>query len=114
MLAQTRSRGGQARPTWTRSGSTGTSAPGRPSPKNSRRGTVGGAPAEPTVPNHDGAGVVDALGAGVAGFAVGDRVWVTLAGHGRPAGGTAQEFTVVPAERVFGLPAGAGFELGAS
>ena len=42
------------------------------------------------------------------------RVWVTLAGDGRPASGTAQEFTVVPAERVFPLPAGAGFELGAS
>src|SRR5262249_30983797 len=68
----------------------------------------------PTVPNHDGAGVVDALGAGVAGFDVGDRVWVTLAGHGRPDGGTAQEYTVVPTERVFPLPAGADFELGAS
>jgi NADPH:quinone reductase len=45
---------------------------------------------------------------------VGDRVWVTLAGDGRPAGGTAQEFTVVPAERVFALPAGADVELGAS
>jgi NADPH:quinone reductase len=44
---------------------------------------------------------------------VGDRVWVTLAGDGRPAGGTAQEFTIVPRERVFTLPAGADFDLGA-
>jgi len=39
---------------------------------------------------------------------------VTLAGDGRAASGTAQEYTVVPAERVFPLPAGADFELGAS
>jgi len=74
----------------------------------------GGALAEPTVPNHDGAGVVDEVGAGVSGFGVGDRVWVTLAGDGRPAGGTAQEYTAVPAGRVFPLPDAAEFELGAS
>jgi NADPH2:quinone reductase len=85
-----------------------------PTDWKSRSGTFGGALTEATVPNHDGAGVVDAVGAGVAGFGVGDRVWVTLAGDGRPAGGTAQEFTVVPAERAFALPAGADVELGAS
>jgi NADPH2:quinone reductase len=69
---------------------------------------------ETTVPNHDGAGVVDDLGPGVAGFNVGDRVWVTLAGDGRPAGGTAQELTVVPTERVFPLPEPADFDIGAS
>jgi NADPH:quinone reductase len=85
-----------------------------PTDWKSRSGGFGGALAEPTVPNHDGAGVVDKLGAGVAGFSVGDRVWVTLAGDGRPAGGTAQEYTAVPAERVFPLPDAAEFELGAS
>jgi len=85
-----------------------------PTDWKSRSGMFGGALDEPAVPNHDGAGVVDGLGAGVEGFGVGDRVWVTLAGHGRPAGGTAQEYTVVPAERVFPLPAPADFELGAS
>ena len=75
-----------------------------PTDWKSRSGAFGGGPAEATVPNHDGAGVVDEVGAGVSGFSVGDRVWVTLAGDGRPAGGTAQEFTVVPAERVFALP----------
>jgi NADPH:quinone reductase len=74
----------------------------------------GGTPAEPTVPNHDGAGVVDKLGAGVSAFRVGDRVWVTLAGDGRPDSGTAQEYTVVPRERLFALPDAADFELGAS
>jgi NADPH2:quinone reductase len=85
-----------------------------PTDWKSRSGTFGGGPTEATVPNHDGAGVVDEVGAGVTGFSVGDRVWVTLAGDGRPAGGTAQEFTVVPADRAFALPAGAEFELGAS
>jgi NADPH:quinone reductase len=85
-----------------------------PTDWKSRSGTFGGALAEPTVPNHDGAGVVDKLGAGVGGFSVGERVWVTLAGDGRLASGTAQEYTVVPVERAFALPDSADFELGAS
>jgi NADPH2:quinone reductase len=85
-----------------------------PTDWKSRSGASGGALAEPTVPNHDGAGVVDKLGASVTGFKIGDRVWVTLAGDGRPAGGTAQEYTVVPADRAFALPDAANFELGAS
>lgn len=85
-----------------------------PTDWKSRSGATGGAPAEPTVPNHDGAGIVDAVASGVSAFRVGDRVWVTLAGDGRPQSGTAQESTVVPAERVFPLPDGASFDLGAS
>jgi NADPH2:quinone reductase len=85
-----------------------------PTDWKSRSGMSGGALTEATVPNHDGAGVVDELGASVADLAVGDRVWVTLAGDGRPSGGTAQEYTVVPAGRVFRLPDAADFELGAS
>jgi NADPH:quinone reductase len=85
-----------------------------PTDWKSRSGMSGGALGEPTVPNQDGAGVVDKLGAGVTGFGVDDRVWVTLAGDGRPASGTAQDYTVVPAERAFPLPEAADFELGAS
>jgi NADPH2:quinone reductase len=85
-----------------------------PTDWKSRSGAYGGDVGEPTVPNHDGAGVVDAVGRGVDRFAVGDRVWVTLAGDGRPASGTAQEYTVVPATRAFALPDGASFEVGAS
>jgi NADPH:quinone reductase len=85
-----------------------------PTDWKSRSGAFGSAVGEPTVPNHDGAGIVDAVGSGVAGVQAGDRVWVTLAGDGRPASGTAQEYTVVPAERVFPLPDSADFELGAS
>jgi NADPH2:quinone reductase len=85
-----------------------------PTDWKSRTGAFGREAGEPTVPNHDGAGTVDAVGPGVTGIEAGDRVWVTLAGDGRPGSGTAQEATVVPAERVFPLPDGADFELGAS
>ncbi|KRE30536.1 NADPH:quinone reductase [Agromyces sp. Soil535] len=79
---------------------------------------AGARPGRPTpfpevVPDQDGAGIVDAVGAGVAGFEVGDRVWVFLAAHER-ATGTAQEVTVLPAERVVHLPDAASFEIGAS
>jgi NADPH2:quinone reductase len=86
-----------------------------PTDWKTRSGVLGGEP-DPIerVPNQDGAGIVDAVGPGVDGVAVGDRVWVMLAAHERPTSGTAQEYTVVPAERVFPLPAGADFDLGAS
>ena len=84
-----------------------------PTDWKARSGASGGSLAGETVPNHDGSGVIDKLGPAVNGFGVGDRVWVTLAGDGRPASGTAQEYTVVPAERVFPLPAGTTFDLGA-
>jgi len=85
-----------------------------PTDWKTRSGTFGSAAGEPTVPNHDGSGIVNAVGPAVAGIHAGDRVWVTLAGDGRPDSGTAQEYTVVPAERVFPLPDSADFELGAS
>jgi NADPH:quinone reductase len=85
-----------------------------PTDWKSRSGIFGGELAEPTVPNHDGAGIVDAVGSSVHAFHEGDRVWVTLAGHERPGGGTAQELAVVPAERVFRLPDRGDFDLGAS
>ena len=86
-----------------------------PTDWKSRAGERPGRPAAfpEVVPNQDGAGVVDALGPGVTGLEVGDRVWVLLAAHGRP-GGTAQEYTVQPAERVVRLPEAASFDVGAS
>src|SRR5215467_6800004 len=76
-----------------------------PTDWKARSGGSGRSVAEPTVPNQDGAGIIDAIGPGADGFRVGDGVWMTLAADGRPASGTAQECTVVPAERVFPLPA---------
>lgn len=75
---------------------------------------AGGRPAfDEIAPNQDGAGVVEALGAGVDGLSVGDRVWLMLAQHGRSIG-TAAEFTVVPATHAIPLPDVASFDLGAS
>lgn len=64
-------------------------------------------------PGQDGAGVVDAIGPGVDGLEVGQRVWLVLAQHGR-AYGSAAEFTVQPAAHVAALPDDASFDLGAS
>jgi NADPH2:quinone reductase len=69
---------------------------------------------ERSVPNQDGAGVIDAVGTGVEGLEVGDRVWTALSAYQRPMSGTAQELTVLPATRVFPLPASASFDVGAS
>ncbi|WIB16702.1 NADPH:quinone reductase [Curtobacterium sp. MCPF17_050] len=77
-------------------------------------GTYGdGLPFPEITPNQDGAGVVDAVGDGVEGLSVGDRVWLFMAAASRPTG-TAQEFTVVPAARVVPLPEGVSFDIGAS
>lgn len=65
------------------------------------------------VPGQDGAGVVDAVGSDVAGFAVGDRVWTMLTQHQRP-GGTAQEQVVVPVAHVTALPDAVSYDVGAS
>ncbi|WP_327069884.1 NADPH:quinone reductase [Kitasatospora sp. NBC_01302] len=65
------------------------------------------------VPNQDGAGVIDAIGAGVAEGRIGERVWIWEAARLR-ADGTAQEYTVVPQQQAVALPAAASFELGAA
>jgi NADPH2:quinone reductase len=65
------------------------------------------------VPHQDGAGVIEAVGAGVDAGRVGQRVWVWLAAAGRR-WGTAAQYTVVPARQAVLLPEGASFELGAS
>ena len=54
-------------------------------------------------PGQDGAGVIDALGAGVPGLAAGDRVWLYLGQHGLPYG-TAAEYCVLDWHRVVRLP----------
>jgi NADPH:quinone reductase len=79
--------------------------------------TRAGATARPIdgfqIPHHDGAGVIEAVGAGVDPALVGERVWLWFAAHQRR-WGTAAEWTVVPARQAVPLPAGASFELGAS
>jgi NADPH:quinone reductase len=64
------------------------------------------------IPHSDGAGVVAALGAGVSGMGVGDRVWVYHAQWRRPFG-TAAEFVSLPVGQVKPLPNNASFLEGA-
>ena len=86
-----------------------------PTDWKSRRGTQAGTAVDPPqVPNQDGSGVVDAVGEDVEAALRGMRVWVWEAAHLRPAGGTAQEYAVVPAGHVVSLPDVASFDLGGS
>jgi NADPH2:quinone reductase len=86
-----------------------------PTDWKSRRGSAPGTAVAPAqVPGQDGAGVVDAVGEGVEQALHGLRVWVWEAAYGRPAGGTAQEYALVPARHVVLLPDVASFDLGAS
>ena len=65
------------------------------------------------IPHHDGAGVIDAVGAGVDPARVGQRAWTWLAAGGRK-WGTAAEWSVVPDRQAVALPDGTSAELGAS
>jgi len=86
-----------------------------PTDWKTRRGSAPGTPVEPAqVANQDGSGVVDAVGQGVEAALLGLRVWIWEAAHGRPTGGTAQEYAVVPARHVVLMPDVASFDLGAS
>ena len=76
-------------------------------------GMPGGMAYDEVTPGQDGAGIVDAVGAGVEDVQVGDRVWLVLAQHGRPHG-TAADYTVQPRSRVVPLPDAASYDVGAS
>jgi NADPH2:quinone reductase len=64
------------------------------------------------VPHQDGAGVIDAVGAGVPQSRVGERVWIYEAQRGR-AFGTAAEYVAISSEHAVSLPETASFETGA-
>src|ERR1700733_7788068 len=65
------------------------------------------------IPHQDGAGVIEAVGAGVDPGRVGERVWLFLAAAGR-CWGTAAEWTAVPERHAVPLPDAVSFEVGAS
>ena len=65
----------------------------------------------PAILGGDAAGTLAELGAGVSGWAVGDRVVADFAANGK---GAHAEFGVVPATSIARLPAGLGFEQGAA
>jgi NADPH:quinone reductase-like Zn-dependent oxidoreductase len=64
------------------------------------------------IPNSDGAGVIEAVGDGIARSRIGERVWIYQAQHGRRFG-TAAEYLAIDARRAAPLPEPAGFEVGA-
>ena len=65
-------------------------------------------PPRPFTPGSEVAGVVDAVGEGVTGFAVGDRV------QGMALGGAFAEMSILPAAKTFQMPAAMSFEEGAA
>ena len=64
------------------------------------------------IPHSDGAGVIEALGAGVDEGRIGERVWLWNAQRGR-ASGTCAEYVVLPQAQAVALPEGTGFIEGA-
>jgi NADPH2:quinone reductase len=84
-----------------------------PTDWKSRSGTGEPTPVVPAqIPGQDGAGIVSAVGTGVTGIKVDDRVWVWEAAFGRPSG-TAQDYVLIPASQVVPLPDFATYDLGA-
>jgi NADPH2:quinone reductase len=65
------------------------------------------------VPHHDGAGVIDAVGAGIDLGRIGERVWVMLAANGNPYG-TAADYCIVREDFARSLPAEISFAQGAT
>ena len=64
------------------------------------------------VPHSDGAGTIDAVGAGVPAARRGERVWIWNGAWRRPFG-TAAEYIVLPAGQAVALPENTAFEAGA-
>jgi NADPH2:quinone reductase len=84
-----------------------------PGDTKKRRGWLGSSMPYPRViPHSDGAGIVDAVGSGIARSRVGRRVWVYGAQSYRPFG-TAAQCTVVPERLAVDLPDYMADEVGA-
>ncbi len=64
------------------------------------------------IPNSDGAGVIEAVGPGVSGQRIGERVWVYQAQYARRFG-TAAQYVAIDSTRVAHLPENASFAIGA-
>jgi NADPH2:quinone reductase len=78
-----------------------------------RRAGSNGPPAFPRIiPNMDGSGVIDKVGAGVDGKRIGERVWLHSTMWKRPFG-TAAQYAVTPTGRAYALPANVSMEQGA-
>ena len=64
------------------------------------------------IPHSDGAGVIAAVGEGVAAQRIGERVWIYQAQYGRRFG-TAAEYLAIDQARAVALPDNSSFEIGA-
>jgi len=64
------------------------------------------------IPHSDGAGVIEAVGAGISSARIGERVWVYQAQHERRFG-TAAEYAALDARRAVPLPDHVDFDTGA-
>jgi NADPH2:quinone reductase len=80
-----------------------------PSDVKSRRGRP---LTEPIIPHSDGAGVIEAVGAGVPGARVGERVWIWNGQWNRPLG-TAADYIALPSAQAVTLPDNIDFAVGA-
>ncbi|HUT49998.1 MAG TPA: NADPH:quinone reductase [Alphaproteobacteria bacterium] len=78
-----------------------------------RSGVYGVLPELPYTPGGDAGGTVEALGDGVSGFAVGDRVYMAAIAVRRNQGATAEK-AAVPAGAIFHLPDNVSFAAGAA
>jgi NADPH2:quinone reductase len=65
------------------------------------------------IPHSDGAGVISAVGKGVAESRIGERVWVWNGQWQRPMGTAAEQITL-PAEQAVALPPGVSLQVGAT
>ncbi|HEV7666756.1 MAG TPA: NADPH:quinone reductase, partial [Chloroflexota bacterium] len=83
-----------------------------PSDTYGRRGSQAPMAFPRIIPHQDGAGVIEDIGQGVPRERIGERVWVYEATLNRP-GGTAAEYTTVPAQRAVRLPESVSFDAGA-
>ena len=83
-----------------------------PSDVKTRAGLARRMAFERVIPHSDGAGVIEAVGAGVPAQRLGQRVWLYNAQWGRPFG-SAAEFVSLPAELAVPLPDAVGFAEGA-
>ncbi|HET7850262.1 MAG TPA: NADPH:quinone reductase [Pseudolabrys sp.] len=83
-----------------------------PSDVKSRLGTTRKIAYPRVIPQSDGAGVIDAIGDGVATSRIGERVWVWNGQWKRPFG-TAAQFIALPAAQAVRLPEGTSFTEGA-
>jgi NADPH2:quinone reductase len=77
-------------------------------------GTYARKPPLPYTPGQDGAGEVEAVGADVAGFNTGDRVWIGGIGNTAAGAGTYAERAICAPSQLHRLPARASFGQGAA